>query len=475
MKNNRISLAVKTFIYFIFFAFLIVIIFWILEIGVLDQFYAESKKKACYDVAEIIENNLQKYDYIELDFNKSEIIAGCEELESNNEMSIWLIHKNPKNDLFSIIFGNTLNPVTMTNLWKSVANSALNEKFLEKDSIFWFSKLIKIKDGTEILVLLECRIVPVEPIVEIWRRQFFIISLVVVLLTAIFATVVSRRISRPISSLNKAAKVLAKGKYDTLFEASDYAEIEELADTLNYASKELGKLDRYQKELIANVSHDLRTPLTLISGYSEMMLDYPSEMKKENIEIIVNETKRLVVLVNDILDLTKMQSDTTSYTKENYNLTKNIEEIINRNAKMLAAAKCDVHFERDSMVFVYADIRKIEMVLYNFLSNAINYCGDDRQVIVRQVIERSFVKISFIDHGIGIDEQYINDIWNRYYKVDKVHHRGIGGSGIGLSIVKAVLEAHNFEYGVNSKVGSGSEFWFKMPIIKVLECDDDEK
>ncbi len=475
MKNNRISLAVKTFMYFIFFAFLIVLIFWVLEIGVLDAFYAESKKNACYKVGDLVEKNLKEYDQTTINTDISDIRETCIILESDYEMSTWIIQKHPSTGLYGIIYGDTINPRTIDGMWTSLEKNPLNEKFTENDSNFVFSKMATLKDGTSILIIIESRIVPVDSIVEIWRRQFFIISIVIILLTTIFATVVSRHISKPISSLNKAAKGLAKGKYDTKFEADDYAEIEELADTLNYASKELGKLDRYQKELIANVSHDLRTPLTLISGYSEMMQDYPSEMTKENLQIIIDETKRLVILVNDILDLTKMQSDNITYEKENYNITLNIEEIIKRNAKLLSSANCSVYFEKELDVIINADILKIEMVIYNFLSNAINYCGEDKKVIIKQVITKDKVRISFIDHGRGIDEENIKDIWNRYYKVDKTHQRGVGGSGLGLSIVKTILEAHNFEYGVESELGKGSEFWFEMPALKTLERDENEK
>lgn len=475
MINNHISLTLKTFLYFISFASLIVLIFWILEVAVLDSFYADSRKQNCYDVARLVEDDLKGYNQFTIEEDVADLRNAFRDLESNNEMNIWLIKKNP-DGLFTNIYGITIPPITVASLWNNIEKSNLTENFVESDSTFTFSKIINLQDNSEVLLVLVSRIVPIDSIVQVWRRQFYIISIVIIVLTAIFATVVSRNVSKPIASLNKAARVLAKGKYDTKFEAYDYAEIKELADTLNYASSELGKLDRYQKELIANVSHDLRTPLTLIAGYSEMMQDYPSEMTKENLQIIIDEAKRLTALVNDMLDLTKMQSDTSTYVKEEYNLTESIEKIIERNAKLLTQVGCSVSFEKKEDVIINADQTKIEIAIYNFLNNAVNYCGDDKQVIVRQVVEKNNVRVSFIDHGVGIEKDHINDIWNRYYKVNKNHHnRGIGGSGLGLSIVKGVLEGHGFEYGVNSEVGLGSEFWFSAPIVKKMESEKNEK
>ena len=481
MINNQISLTLKIFIYFISFAFLIVMIFWILEVAVLDQFYAETKKQNCYDLSKLIEETFKIYDIDIIEDNLGEIRDQFREFELNNEVNIWLVNKNDQ-QLVSYIYGprdagsSVLKPSEIDNIWSKIKRSNLTEYFYERESDFIFSKTITLRDNEEVLLVLVSRIVPIDLIGKVWRRQFYVISLVIIVVTAFFATIVSQLVSRPIASLNKAAQSLAKGKYDVKFEAHDYAEIKELADTLNYASTELGKLDQYQKDLIANVSHDLRTPLTLIAGYSEMMQDYPSEISKENLQIISDEAKRLTSLVNDILNLTNIQNNNTSYQKEDYNITENIENIIRRNSKLLAQVDCEVVFEKDIDIIVNADQQKIEIAIYNFLNNAVNYCGDDKLVLVKQQVEEDYVKISFIDHGIGIEEEHIKDIWNRYYKGNKNHKRGIGGSGLGLSIVKAVLDGHDLEYGVNSKVGVGSEFWFKMPIVdRVMESEKNEE
>ena len=214
-----------------------------------------------------------------------------------------------------------------------------------------------------------------------------------------------------------------------------------------------------------NVSHDLRTPLTLISGYGEMMKDFPSERTEDNLQIIIDESKRLNGLVNDILLLTKMDMDAQNWVFESYNLTENIKEIVYRMEKMVEELNIDFVFDYENEVNIVGNMDQMNKVLYNFISNAINYIGDDKMVIVKQIVKDDYVTISVIDHGKGIPKDEIQNVWQRYYKA-KNHIRASVGSGLGLSIVRGVLEKHGFEYGVNSEEGKGSEFWFKAKIDK---------
>jgi signal transduction histidine kinase len=281
--------------------------------------------------------------------------------------------------------------------------------------------------------------------------------------------VFARRISSPIVRMNQSAKQLAKGNYDVQFEGEGYRETRELAETLNYASKELSKNDRLQKELIANVSHDLRTPLTMIKGYSEIMRDIPGENTPENMQTIIDETERLSELVNGLLDISRLQADAAELVREPFNLTEQMQTSVGRYDKLRSQDGYAVLFEYDRHVFVNADKAMILRVLYNLINNGINYAGEDKTVTVRQECFGNKVRISVIDHGAGIAEEQIPLIWDRYYKVDRVHKRAVVGTGLGLSIVKTVLERHGAAYGVESQVGKGSTFWFE------LELDEGEE
>ncbi len=325
------------------------------------------------------------------------------------------------------------------------------------------------KDGTPYIIMLNSELTPLRATVQTLRMQFIWISVIFVGLALLMAMVFARSIISPIVRMNQSAKQMAKGNYDVQFEGEGYRETKELAETLNYASKELSKNDRLQKELIANVSHDLRTPLTMIKGYGEIMRDIPGENTPENMQTIIDETERLSELVNALLDISRLQADAAELSREPFDLTEQLQTSVERYDKLRAQDGYTVRFVYDRHVFVNADKSMMLRVLYNLISNGINYAGEDKTVTVRQECKGDKVRIAVIDHGAGIAEEQIPLIWDRYYKVDRVHKRAVVGTGLGLSIVKTVLERHGAAYGVESQVGQGSTFWFELDID---ESDD---
>lgn len=314
--------------------------------------------------------------------------------------------------------------------------------------------------------VINAQLTPVNATIETIKTQFIIIAAILTVVALMLAFYLSRKIARPIISINNGAKTLATGQYDVAFSGKGYLEIEELSNTLNYASRELRKVENLRRELIANMSHDLRTPLTMISGYGEVMRDIPGENTPENVQIIIDETKRLTNLVNDMLDLSKLQAGVQELNAVSMNLTDEIRSIIERYETLLKQDEYDIRFEYREDVIIQGDVIKLDQVIYNLINNAINYSGEDHQVIVKQLLEQGRVRIEIIDHGPGIEKDKLAYIWERYYKVDKTHVRSQVGSGLGLSIVKAVLELHKAEYGVLSEEGVGSTFWFSLPYSK---------
>ena len=248
------------------------------------------------------------------------------------------------------------------------------------------------------------------------------------------------------------------------FDGTSYKEIAQLSDTLNHTTQELAKAEGLQRELVANVSHDLRTPLTMITAYAEVMRDLPGENTPENVQVVIDEAKRLTSLVNDLLDVSKLQAGVTELDAKEYDLTESIESVLLRYSKFLEQNGYTIDFEYDRHVMVVADEYKIYQVIYNLVNNAINYTGDDKLVVVRQRVLGSIVRIEVIDTGKGIAPEEINNVWERYYKVDKNHKRAVMGTGLGLSIVKNILKLHNFKYGVNSQLDKGTTFWFEVKL-----------
>lgn len=326
-------------------------------------------------------------------------------------------------------------------------------------------------DRTWYMIILNTDITPPVGTIVAVRAMHTLLSFIFVIFAVVVAFFLSKSISAPVEKMSKKAKSISLCDYDVTFEEKGPKEICELAEALNSATGELKKLSTTQKELIANISHDLRTPLTLISGYSEVMRDFPDEITPENMQVIIDETARLNSLVNDLLTVSKLQSGTQVMDLKLVSITKAVSDTVKRYEKLLDHKEYNITFEHDGEAFVMADETRLLQVVYNLINNAINYTGDDKQITVRQEISGGIVRISVIDTGEGISEEDLPLIWDRYYKVDKVHKRAILGTGLGLSIVKNILLLHGSRFGVSSEVGKGSTFWFEFKVEKTVKND----
>ena len=318
------------------------------------------------------------------------------------------------------------------------------------------------------VIMLDIMYTPLDATVSTLMKQFSWICLVLLGGALILAAVLSKWVAQPLVRMNEEAKKLGSGNFDVSFPEGGFIEMRELSDTLNYAAGELARTEDLKKELIANLSHDLRTPLTMITGYSEVMRDIPGENTPENIQVIIDESTHLSELVNDLLDLSKIQSGNVIYENEVFNITDSIRGALGRYRKFKEHDGFNIRFDADCELCVEADRIRIMQVVYNFINNAINYSGESREIRVTQtVVKKKRVRISVTDMGEGIPKEALPDIWDRYYKVDRVHRRAMAGTGLGLSISKGILEAHGAEYGVESRLGRGSTCWFELDI-----CDD---
>ncbi len=322
-------------------------------------------------------------------------------------------------------------------------------------------------NGDDIIIFLNTILKPVSATVTTLNSMLLIISLLILLIAVILGVGISHNISKPIANITASAKKLAKGNYDVTFKGNGYQEIEELASTMNYAASELSKVDQLKTDLISNISHDLRTPLTLISGYAEMMRDLPDETTPENLQIIIDEANRMKNLVNDVLDISKIQSGTNQFKMEHFPLTNCIESELTRYNKLRDKEGYNIAFHYNEMVTVNGDCGCIMRAVYNLVNNAVTHAGADKGITVEQTVNAKHkkVRISVIDNGDGIDADKLNLIWERYYKVDQTHKRAQIGTGLGLSIVKNIIEAHNGTYGVTSTKGQGSTFYFELDYL----------
>ena len=339
------------------------------------------------------------------------------------------------------------------------ANSNLPESII-------YSVITTDGDGEEAFIMLNSTISPVGGTVRTLNAMLGVMTVLLIALALILAFIISRRISRPIVRLTDSARELARGNYDVRFDGASYREAEQLSDALNYAEEELSKTDALRRELIANVSHDLRTPLTMMIGYSEMMRDIPGENTPENAQVVIDESRRLSSLVNDLLDISKLESGVGNNDPLPFDLTEAVGATLDRFGKLCERDGYSIEFFHTGSVRVNADEHRITQAIYNLVANALTHIGSDNRVSVAQTVRGGCVRISVSDRGEGIPADKLPLIWDRYYKVDRVHKRAAAGSGLGLSIVKKVMEQNGGSCGVASRVGEGSTFWIELPVFE---------
>lgn len=484
-KNSSMSMSLKLLICLAIFSLLVVAIAWVTQVLMSDALYANVKQREVETVSENIKELIQDgtdniSGIIERDAERYDVcvkLYSINDGEYKEECSVIVFVEsliaNLKDDNVRHFYEQARKNkgVFTTRMAFEQRPGVPGDTDQELSIVSIHAEIIDGGDRGEYLVLINSVVTPIETAKKTIFAQFSYIMFFLIIGTIATAFLLSKLISKPLSGMNESAKQLAQGNYDVNFDVSGYREINELSMTLNYAAKELSKNDNLQKELIANISHDLRTPLTMIKGYSEMMRDIPGENTPENVQAIIDETERLSMLVNDLLDLSKIESGTKELVAESFDFTEAVTEVIERYEKMNSAKGYNIEFVYDESVYVSADKSMILQVIYNLINNAINYCGDDLYIGVRQKVlndknGKSVVRISIVDHGVGIAPDKLPLIWDRYYKVDGVHRRAAVGTGLGLSIVKKILTRHNASYGVESKLGEGSTFWFELPTVE---------
>jgi len=496
-KNKiRLSIKWKVFLYLLIFALVIALVLWLCQVVFLDRIYKAVKIREIKKDAVKITRNLDSGDLGSV-IEESAIAhnscvsvlaitnRGIEPKYNYHSFNTCVVHSIAEENVISLYHSALKNGGSNTqrflfdvknrryigiegDLFDQVPRDEHNERLPE--SII-YSVTAKNSNGENIFILINSEISPLDATVSTINKVLVFVTVLLIALALILAGLISHRVTGPIRKLTRAAKELAGGNYTVRFDEEGYKEISELANTLNYAEYELSRVDTLRRELIANISHDLRTPLTMIGGYSEVMRDIPGENTPENVQVIIDETKRLTSLVNDVLDISKLESGNALLEARPFNLTKNVQNILSRFAKLCERDGYDIEFFCDREVYVYADEARIGQVIYNLVGNALTHTGENKRVIVRQISEKSSVRIEVEDFGGGIEPEKLPDIWERYYKVDAVHKRSAVGSGLGLSIVRNIIEQSGGRYGVSSAVGEGSLFFVELPIYR--ENDDE--
>ena len=454
MKNK---LATKIFMYLAIFSLFILIFLFFFQVIFIDTFYEWTKTRTIKNLSKdilITEKDTSLYDKLDRVSYKENV---CIELTNSNGDNLYSSYGNNCRLRSKTIKKKFILSNKETKTYNLVNN------FTKEKSIMSATKL-----SNNLYIFISTSLIPLDSTINIIEQQLIVVSIVVLLLSIVVAYFISKRLSLPIIKISKAAKLISKGKLKTKFETtSDIKELVDLTNALNDMKDELSKTEELQKDLMANVSHDLKTPLTMIKAYAELILDIninDKEKCKNNLTIIIEEVNRLNELVNDILALTKVENDLDKLDISSFDLIKLIEKIVKQHNIYVIKDGYSIEFIHNNIkeLMIYADKKKIEQVIYNLLNNALNYTGEDKKVIIKVEDDDKDYTIMVIDSGKGIDKKEIDHIFDRYYRSKKNHKRYVYGTGLGLSIVKNILLLHNYEYGVTSKKNKGTTFYFKI-------------
>ncbi len=485
--GKKVGIKWKLFASFAVFTVVTILILWLCMVVFLGEIYRSEKtaeiKSAAVKLSYGINNQDELDELCQSVSNKSDVCIlilrmyddnTAQKICSSDALKHCAIHNMQQSGYF------TLYDLTVKNEGHSLQHyryDSIHKKYIsiepgknqgDPESII-FTLLVKDRDGNDILIILNSIVTPVEATVNTLNMILIFVTVIMLLISLLLAALISRAIARPIIKINDSAKLLAERKYDVDFTEDSFREIHELSSTLKYAATELSKVDSLRRELIANTSHDLRTPLTLIKGYAEVMRDLPGENTPDNAQVIIDESQRLSSLVNDMLDISKLESGNFTLNKEYFSLTKTLADGMERYNQLRTSEGYHIEFIADRDVTVFTDKSKLLQAFYNLVNNAITYTGADKLVTVLQHVYsdekdgRTWVRISVTDTGEGIPEDKLSLIWDRYYKVDSAHKRAAQGTGLGLSIVNKIMELLGGRCGVSSKLGVGSTFMIEIP------------
>lgn len=462
LKKKTSSINFKTLLYLIIFSVAILIFLLISQSLLLKYSYEKYQTRKIKSIARTIQN-----------YDTDDLFQGLESIAYENSVCIeYFLDSKDKVLYNTLMVGCGLNK--NNNQIKSLVNEIqTSNKDIEHVKLVNATSDTKaILSGIKVdngFVFVYSPLEDLDGATSVLKGQLIYITLMVIVLACVISYFLSKKITEPITKITKQAKALGEGNYNIDFERSDVLEIDELSQTLSHVSHDLSKIDELRRDLMANVSHDLKTPLTMIRAYAEMVRDISYKDKEKmdkDLNVIISETERLNILVNDILDLSKMQADAGELHMEEFDLCELIREVVSRYDILKTTE--DYHFiiELPEKAMVLADKQKIMQVIYNLVNNAINYTGKDKKVFVRIIVTKKEYIIEIEDTGKGIKKEEIPYIWDKYYKNDKKHQRNVVSTGIGLSIVKEILTKHKFDYGVRSTLKKGSIFYFKIKIKK---------
>ncbi len=401
------------------------------------------------------------------------------------ENPFFIINTNDRSQL-TLHNGKRMNKIVVIKEWEQYDDSSIFVSFEDPNLLIDTLRFQTVLDNG-LTLLIWVPMAEISESISVSNNFTSIIGLITLIITGIWSLYISKKFTNPITDMNRIAKKMLDLNFSKILDIKGDDEIAELSHTINKLSEKLNytinelntkneqleadidkerKLDNMRKEFISNVSHELKTPIFLIQGYAEgLKANIANDEEKRNFysDVIVEETDKMDFIVRDLLDLSQMESGLFSISKCSFEICQFTKDIIRKMEPILLNNSINLIFEMEGPIMINADPDRIEQVMINYMNNALHHV--DAQHVVKIQIQKVSHKarITVFNTGNPIPMKSLEKIWTSFYKIDAARTRSYGGSGLGLSIVKNIIKAHNNQYGAMNVPG-GVEFWFEVDL-----------
>ena len=463
---------------------IVLIIFTLIIINnvVLETFYLYSKTTTAIHISEAINsyyNGIYTYS----------INDKLREQERTNNIDILIL-----DDSFNVVYCSNQEIIDSVNILNSVYNIRSNLVYSQNNILV--QRVEESKNNQYLLLradldngyinYIKIQVQPIKETVRISNDLLLIIGVLMIIIAAVIASIIANKFTRPILQLNSITKRMANLDFSQRYRISDTEDeinmlgrnINEMSDKLELTIgrlrsnntkleqniEEKSKIDEMRKQFISDVSHELKTPIALIQGYAEGLIENVNsdeESRKFYAEVILDESNKMDEMVKRLLELMKLEYQERKFNDTEFDLIELIKEELRRNTVVIKENNIKVEFDEKKKIKVFADQEYIEQVVNNYLSNAMKHAEEkngEKKIIIRTENKKDKIRLYVYNTGENIPKENINKIWGRFYKVDSSRNRNQGGTGIGLALVKAIMNNYNNEYGVRN-LENGVEFY----------------
>lgn len=464
---------------------------WLVNTLFLEQYYISSKQGVIYTAYETIRNAANSDSYDSFEFEKK-----LNDVCSKSNITVCVMDENSQKKYASVNGGDQLEMRLLGYIFGFL--SVDKENIIENAEEYRLQRInISGKEYLEMYGRLNSGIsfimqTPIESIresVSLARRFTFYVGLAGAVAGGIIIWFVAGKITGPILRLNSISERMVHLDFEAKYQGKARNEIDllgeninKLSDSLEQAISELKtannelqkdiekkeRIDEMRKEFLSNVSHELKTPIALIQGYAEGLKEGISddpESRDFYCEVIMDEASKMNNMVKKLLSLNQLEFGNDVVSMERFDIVGMIRGCLQSGAILTKQNRITVRMEEYPAVYVWADEFKVEEVFMNYFSNALNHCSKEGYIEISLLRKQQKVRVCVFNTGEPIPEDALGLIWDKFYKVDKARTREYGGSGVGLSIVKAIMEALNQEYGVIN-YSNGVMFWFELEMVE---------